>query len=244
MEAGENAKLKREERARVKAEKKAQRGDGFGLDVDPLNKEGKSVDATTTELDELRSKQPSNGKEKNTSVKPNTNATSNLETNITKPTIPSTSTPTSPGHFHTIQSHPTYPSISTSQPILSLPHPLFQFPSTPTHLALLKTYTDLLNSGYRVGLGPRFGGEYLIYPGDYLRYHAHFTSQVIVNEQPVKPTELVAWGRLGTGTKKAGLLCCVDLGQDQDGEEGGQQLGGEVKKGGVEYYSLEWANFG
>jgi tRNA-splicing endonuclease subunit Sen34 len=80
-----------------------------------------------------------------------------------------------------------------------------------------------------MGLGPRFGGEYLIYPGDYLRYHAHFTSQVIVGEEAIKPTEIVAWGRLGTGTKKAGLICCVE---------------GEAGEGEVSFYSLEWANFG
>jgi tRNA-splicing endonuclease subunit Sen34 len=34
---------------------------------------------------------------------------------------------------------------------------------------------------------------------------------------------------LGTGTKKAGLICCVE------GEEG---------EGEVSFYSLEWANFG
>jgi tRNA-splicing endonuclease subunit Sen34 len=103
-------------------------------------------------------------------------------------------------------------------------------------IALVATFMSLAEQDYRIGLGPRFGGEYLIYPGDYLRYHAHFTSQVIVRQDPIKPTEIVAWGRLGTGTKKAGLLCCWDDGEEQDSKEAGE--------GEVEYYSLEWANFG
>jgi tRNA-splicing endonuclease subunit Sen34 len=92
-----------------------------------------------------------------------------------------------------------------------------------------------------MGLGPRFGGEYLVYPGDYLRYHAHFTSQVLVRDEPIKPTEIVAWGRLGTGTKKAGLICCWDDDHDDDAAE--FEPSGE-KDGQVEYYSLEWASFG
>jgi len=114
-----------------------------------------------------------------------------------------------------------------------------------------------------MGLGPRFGGEYLIYPGDYLRYHAHFTSQVIRHDEFIKPMEIVAWGRLGTGTKKAGLICCVSSEselseldeQEQDKKERGDrirasedevahELMSDGEKGGVEFYSLEWANFG
>jgi len=147
-----------------------------------------------------------------------------------------------------------------------------------------------------MGLGPRFGGEYLIYPGDYLRYHAHFTSQVVLHDGCIKPMEIVAWGRLGTGTKKAGLICCVssesersergerderdergergerderdersqtskkeqseldETGKRERSESGDRIRDGEdevdhegsddAEKGGVEFYSLEWANFG
>lgn len=159
-------------------------------------------------------------------------------------------------HFHAIPSHPLPRTNPFLPSITALPHPLFPFPTTPRHLALLSVFTTLQTRGYRVGLGPRFGGEYLIYPGDYLRYHAHFTSQVIVRDECIKPTEIVAWGRLGTGTKKAGLLCCWDDGER--GEGGPQQVstsegekrdmpdgaGPGEKKGEVEFYSLEWANFG
>jgi tRNA-splicing endonuclease subunit Sen34 len=122
-----------------------------------------------------------------------------------------------------------------------------------------------------MGLGPRFGGEYLIYPGDYLRYHAHFTSQVVLHDSFIKPMEIVAWGRLGTGTKKAGLICCVPQSSERseinefekrersESRQGHKEHGGRIRagkndvdheqvndeeKGGVEFYSLEWANFG
>lgn len=135
---------------------------------------------------------------------------------------------------------PGAPVLDALVPRASEPAPLptasFPFLAAVRDSALADTFGALHSAGYRMGLGPRFGGEWLIYPGDYLRYHAHFTSQVIVRDDPIKPAEIVAWGRLGTGTKKAGLLCCWD-----DGKTGDEKVDGP---GEVEFYSLEWANFG
>ncbi|WVR03971.1 hypothetical protein IAU60_000970 [Kwoniella sp. DSM 27419] len=150
------------------------------------------------------------------------------------------------GHFHTVPSQPSHPDITLSRDaITSLPHPCYPFPRTPRDRALVGVFTALQDRGYRMGLGPRFGGEYLIYPGDYLRYHAHFTSQILVRDQPIRPAEIVAWGRLGTGTKKAGLICCWDDGLRTDTDlDDGEFDGEREKEAEVEFYSLEWANFG
>ncbi|GMK57559.1 hypothetical protein CspeluHIS016_0403930 [Cutaneotrichosporon spelunceum] len=120
------------------------------------------------------------------------------------------------------------------------------FPRSVRDRALADTFAALNARGLRMGLGPRFGGEWLVYPGDYLRYHAHFTSQVIVRDEPIRPAELVAWGRLGTGTKKAGLLCCWDDGvragkESKDSKDSKDSKEGESE---IVFYSLEWANFG
>ncbi len=196
---GEKARLKREERARVKAERQRAKA---GIVEDGLFQE-EAEQATP----------------------------------LSKPARSTTPIPTSTGHFHEVPSHPLFPPLSLGAPITSIPHLLFPFPSTPRDRALLHTYTDLHSKGLRMGLGPRFGGEYLIYPGDYLRFHAHFTSQVLVRDECVRPGEVVGWGRLGTGTKKAGLICCWDDGvRAEEGE-------GEVEVE-AEFYSLEWANFG
>lgn len=194
-EGGEKARMKREERARIKADKKRAMGDqqnGSLFEEDAPAKQ------------------------------------------ITEPER-STPQPASTGHFHEVPSHPLFPSLILGSPITNLPHRLFPFPSTPRDRALLDTFTTLHRRDLRMGLGPRFGGEYLIYPGDYLRYHAHFTSQVLVRDECIRPGEIVAWGRLGTGTKKAGLICCWDSGMRSDEADG---------EGDVEFYSLEWANFG
>jgi len=238
---GDKARTKREERAKAKA-KAAKKGEGESLFIpEPeslKNGEGstskcQSITTTTTMAKEASSKQ----KQKQKQVTP------------------------TPGYFHTIPSlPPTLPTASSS----SIPNPLFPYPKTTQQSANLKTFTTLSSHSYRMGLGPRFGGEYLIYPGDYLRYHAHFTSQVVRYNEYIRPMEIVAWGRLGTGTKKAGLICCVPESREmsragQDGRSGAgegdrarvgederkdQEGVDEEEKGGVEFYSLEWANFG
>lgn len=69
-----------------------------------------------------------------------------------------------------------------------------------------------------------------------------------MDDEPILPTELVAWGRLGTGTKKAGLICCTSSAVPSVEPSGEVELDSQVRedrdKSGVEYYSLEWANFG
>ncbi|KAH7922811.1 hypothetical protein BV22DRAFT_1106401 [Leucogyrophana mollusca] len=105
---------------------------------------------------------------------------------------------------------------------------VWEYPATPTERARCGVFRGLWEQGYFMGGGIKFGGEYLVYPGDPLRYHSHFVASVI--ESPtaaLRPMEIVAHGRLGTGTKKAHLLCEWD----------------EQKKE-VSYFSIEWAGFG
>jgi tRNA-splicing endonuclease subunit Sen34 len=236
---GDKAKAKREERARAKAAKK-------GVS------EGENLFTPDSTID---------------GEKEGSSSSSKLDTNPAPTSITNKGKQQpSPGYFHTVPSLPPHlPTATTiANNVSTIPNPLFQYPTTPQQRANLQTFTSLSSLQYRMGLGPRFGGEYLIYPGDYLRYHAHFTSQVIRHDEFIKPMEIVAWGRLGTGTKKAGLICCVtsestrselDEQEQKERSERGDRnrLSGEnvdheqvddEEKGGVEFYSLEWANFG
>ncbi|KIJ68947.1 hypothetical protein HYDPIDRAFT_184909 [Hydnomerulius pinastri MD-312] len=105
---------------------------------------------------------------------------------------------------------------------------IWDYPATPAERARCGVFRDLWEQGYFMGGGIKFGGEYLVYPGDPLRYHSHFVATVIeAPDAALRPMEIVAHGRLGTGTKKAHLLCEWD----------------EEKKI-VTYYSIEWAGFG
>ncbi|KAF9476329.1 hypothetical protein BDN70DRAFT_839450 [Pholiota conissans] len=105
---------------------------------------------------------------------------------------------------------------------------VWEYPSNLAERARRGVFKDLWKQGYFMGVGIKFGGEYLVYPGDPLRYHSHFTASVL--ESPIaslRPMEIVAHGRLGTATKKAHLLC----GWDDEKKE-------------VSYLSIEWAGFG
>lgn len=68
--------------------------------------------------------------------------------------------------------------------------------------------------------------------GDPLRYHSHFTLTVLSTPTTaIMPLDLVAYGRLATGVKKAHLLASWDA-------------EAEAGEGRALYVSLEWAAFG
>ncbi|KIO20150.1 hypothetical protein M407DRAFT_140323 [Tulasnella calospora MUT 4182] len=105
---------------------------------------------------------------------------------------------------------------------------VWTYPSTPTERAKCAVYRDLIDKGYFIGGGLKFGGDWLVYPGDQLRYHSHFVATVLLTSTTkLTPMQIVAYGRLGTVTKKAHLLC-----------------GWDENSGKVDYYSIEWAYFG
>ncbi|TEB36219.1 tRNA-intron endonuclease catalytic domain-like protein [Coprinellus micaceus] len=105
---------------------------------------------------------------------------------------------------------------------------IWDYPANLQERARCGVFRGLWDQGYYMGVGIRFGGEYLVYPGDPLRYHSHFVATVL--ESPttmLRPMEIVAHGRLGTATKKSHLLC-----------------GWDDEKKDVSYLSVEWAGFG
>ncbi|KAG6845179.1 hypothetical protein H0H87_012736 [Tephrocybe sp. NHM501043] len=88
---------------------------------------------------------------------------------------------------------------------------VWDYPSNLQERAKCGVFRSLWEQGYFMGGGIKFGGDYLVYPGDPLRYHSHFAATVI--DSPIsslRPMEIVAHGRLGTATKKAHLLCSWD----------------------------------
>ena len=88
-------------------------------------------------------------------------------------------------------------------------------------------YEDLWKKGYYLGSGLKFGGDFLAYPGDPLRFHSHFTVTVMQGlRADISPLDIVAWGRLATAVKKSHLLATVS------------------STGAIDYITLEWAGFG
>lgn len=105
---------------------------------------------------------------------------------------------------------------------------IWSYPSNLHGRAKCGVFQDLWEKGYYMGVGVKFGGDFLVYPGDPLRYHSHFVATVIDSPgSTINPMEVVAHGRLGTATKKAHLLC----GWYDETQE-------------VTYFSIEWSGFG
>uniref|UniRef100_A0A8D2L9L4 tRNA-splicing endonuclease subunit Sen34 n=1 Tax=Varanus komodoensis TaxID=61221 RepID=A0A8D2L9L4_VARKO len=74
-------------------------------------------------------------------------------------------------------------------------------------------FRNLWERGYYITSGGKFGGDFLVYPGDPMRFHAHYIALCIPKDAPLSLQDVVSAGRLGTNVKKTVLLCSVD----QDG---------------------------
>ncbi|TPX50439.1 hypothetical protein SeMB42_g02237 [Synchytrium endobioticum] len=96
-----------------------------------------------------------------------------------------------------------------------------QIPSeytTPTLAS--KIYSDLWNRGYYVAAGSKFGGKWLVYPGDPMRYHSNHVVNIVPREGTSSDggtdmKELVAGGRLGGTVKKQYVLASWDDARDE-----------------------------
>ncbi|KAG5836983.1 hypothetical protein ANANG_G00234430 [Anguilla anguilla] len=92
-----------------------------------------------------------------------------------------------------------------------------------------RVFRDLSRQGFYLTSAGKFGGDYLVYPGDPLRFHAHFIAVCIPMDSPTPLCDLLALSRLGSNVKKTILLC-----SPSDGDEGGEEEE-------VVYTSLQWS---
>ena len=88
--------------------------------------------------------------------------------------------------------------------------------SPPPSYSLFKHLND---HGFYIYPGLRFGCQYLVYPGDPLRFHSHFLATHVGWNEEIDLMKLVGGGRLGTGVKKAWLIGGREEEEEED-EEG------------------------
>ncbi|KAK1673706.1 tRNA intron endonuclease [Colletotrichum godetiae] len=67
-------------------------------------------------------------------------------------------------------------------------------------------HQHLQSGGYFMTPGLRFGANYSVYPGDPLRYHAHFLAINYDWDEKIPMLDIVGSGRLGTSVKKGFLF--------------------------------------
>ncbi|WFD35705.1 tRNA-intron lyase [Malassezia cuniculi] len=124
---------------------------------------------------------------------------------------------------------------------------VFTFPSTYVERARCAVFEDLHKQGYYMSTGLRFGGDYVVYPGDPLRYHSHYTATILSSkDEPLPAFHVIASGRLGTAVKKSHLICSVTIAEPDDEAAAKSRVAGSDtgEWGSVEYWSLAWAGFG
>ncbi|SPO20159.1 related to RNA splicing endonuclease gamma subunit [Ustilago trichophora] len=140
----------------------------------------------------------------------------NLPWHYTIPTTSSTPHPALPWYTPI-----TYTSLSSIQS-------KFPFPATEAEIASVGLFEHFLDRSMWCMNGLRFGGAFAVYPGDPLRYHSHYTAQLVLKGENVALTSLVANGRLGTAVKKTHLICHVsevdaEMARELDGLKGVQK---------------------
>lgn len=92
-----------------------------------------------------------------------------------------------------------------------------------------KIFSYLRSRGYFLAPGIRFGGKFIAYPGDPLRFHAHLIVNDVKWNDDIGLINIVGGGRLATGVKK---LWVVASEPDSTEEED------------IQCFSIEWAGFG
>ena len=120
-----------------------------------------------------------------------------------------------------------YPPLPT--PTRSLSVPLPKIPNSYPLFAYLHSH------GYFISPGLRFGCQYLVYPGDPLRYHSHFLATSLRWDDEIDLLDLVGGGRLGTGVKKGYLIGGVE--QQAEDEDGSDE---STREGQVRTFCIEW----
>jgi len=175
----------------------------------------------------------------------------------------STATPSPPRSPNPTTSTPSIPSFAItptlSHPPLSPPaappSPIFTkhtqtLPKVPSSYPL---YTHLHSLSYFLSPGLRFGCQYMVYPGDPLRFHSHFLAVGYGWEEEIELLSLVGGGRLGTGVKKGFLVggkvekgeVVVDGGEKDveavgEGMEQGKSEGAGEGREEVRCFCIEW----
>ncbi|XP_045495657.1 tRNA-splicing endonuclease subunit Sen34 [Colias croceus] len=67
-------------------------------------------------------------------------------------------------------------------------------------------FEDLWKKGFYITNGSKFGSDFLIYPGDPVRFHATYMLKCTNVETTFRAASLVAFGRLSVGVNKLGVL--------------------------------------
>ncbi|RUS91624.1 hypothetical protein EGW08_000597, partial [Elysia chlorotica] len=86
----------------------------------------------------------------------------------------------------------------------------WSYPSTERDILRYRVFKDLWGKGFYLTSGSKFGGDFLVYPGDPARYHSHYIAVCRSQFDELPCLDLVSLGRLSSNVRKTALLCAMD----------------------------------
>jgi tRNA-splicing endonuclease subunit Sen34 len=129
---------------------------------------------------------------------------------------------------------------TTSYPPLPIPPNLNSTPPD-VNLSSYHLFKHLHDKGYYMSPGLRFGCQFLVYPGDPLRFHSHFLAVGMDWDEEINLLDIVVGGRLGTGVKKSWLIGGpVNMIKKGDATSAKKNIESESSGHEVRTFCIEW----
>lgn len=85
----------------------------------------------------------------------------------------------------------------------------WNYPETEIEILRYRVFLDLWEKGFYITPGSKFGGEFLAYPGDPIKFHSFYVVLVVPRTKKIGMLELISIGRLAATVKKTAVLGTV-----------------------------------
>lgn len=87
----------------------------------------------------------------------------------------------------------------------------WDYPRTPKERLKYRIFKDLIaNKHYFITSGSKFGGDFLVYPGEPIKFHAFFIVVCVLPETELSLIDIIMHARLGTMTKKTFVIASLN----------------------------------
>ncbi|KAJ6230058.1 tRNA-splicing endonuclease subunit sen34-related [Anaeramoeba flamelloides] len=84
-------------------------------------------------------------------------------------------------------------------------------PMSTSAFTKFAVFQDVWKKGYYLTSGNKFGGDFLVYPGDPIHFHARFILTIVNINQKITPLQLISSARVGVAAKKKNLYASFDF---------------------------------
>lgn len=80
------------------------------------------------------------------------------------------------------------------------------YPNSEIEFLKYDVFKDLWNKNYYLTSGAKFGGDFLCYLGDPVKFHACFIVICITSHSKISPKDIITYSRIGSSTRKTVVL--------------------------------------